>query len=166
MEEFKYLGTTLTYQNSIQKEIKIKLRSGNACYHSMQNLLSSSLLSKNEKIKTYRTILLPVLYGCETQSLTFRKELRLTVFENRVLRRWSMRVRGVEKTAVKSFMICIPKWNVDEITGARSMYGENRNAHQVLVGKREGKTPGWTPSRKSDQWIFKQQERMTCIGLI
>jgi len=53
-----------------------------------------------------------------------------------------MRVRGVEKTAVKSFMICIPKWNVDEITGARSMYGENRNAHQVLVGKREGKTPG------------------------
>ena len=47
MEEFKYLGTTLTNQNSIQEGIKSKLESGNAGYHSVQNLLSSSLLSKN-----------------------------------------------------------------------------------------------------------------------
>ena len=54
----------------------------------MQNLLSSSLLSKNLKIKIYRTIVLPfVLYGCETWSLTLREEHRLRVFENRVLRR-------------------------------------------------------------------------------
>ena len=54
----------------------------------MQNLLSSSLLSKNLKIKIYRTIILPVvLYGCETWSLTLREERRLWVFENRVLRR-------------------------------------------------------------------------------
>jgi len=51
VEEFKYLGTTLTNQNSIQEEIKNGLKSGNACYHSVQNLLSSSLLSKNLKIK-------------------------------------------------------------------------------------------------------------------
>ena len=66
VEEFKYLGTTLTNQNSIQEEIKSRLKLGNACYHSVQNLLSSSLLSKNLKIKIYRTIILPiVLYGCE-----------------------------------------------------------------------------------------------------
>ena len=54
----------------------------------MQNLLSSRLLSKNVKIKIYRTIILPiVLYGCETWSLTLREERRLRVFENRVLRR-------------------------------------------------------------------------------
>ena len=53
VEEFKYLGTTLTNQNSIQEEIKNGLKSGNACYHSVQNLLSSSLLSKNLKIKIY-----------------------------------------------------------------------------------------------------------------
>ena len=47
VEEFKYLGTTLTNQNSIQEEIKSRLKLGNACYHSVQNLLSSSLLSKN-----------------------------------------------------------------------------------------------------------------------
>jgi len=67
LEELKYLGTTLTNQNSIPEEIKSRLRSGNAYYHSVQNLLSSRLLPKNLKIKIYRTIiLLVVLYGCET----------------------------------------------------------------------------------------------------
>ena len=51
VEEFKYLGTTSTNQNSIQKEIKSRLKLGNACYHSVQNLLSSSLLSKNLNMK-------------------------------------------------------------------------------------------------------------------
>jgi len=53
VEEFKYLGTTLTNQNYIQEEIKSRLRSGNACYYSVQNLLSSRLLSKNLNIKIY-----------------------------------------------------------------------------------------------------------------
>ena len=67
VEKFIYLGTTLTNQNSIHKEIKSRLKSGNACYHSVQNLFSSRLLSKNLKIKIYRTLILPVvLYGCET----------------------------------------------------------------------------------------------------
>jgi hypothetical protein len=58
VEGFKYLGTALTNQNSIPEEIKSRLRSGNACYHSVQNLSSSRLLSKNLKIKIYRTIIL------------------------------------------------------------------------------------------------------------
>jgi hypothetical protein len=88
VEEFKYLGTRLTDQNSIQEEIRSRLKLGNACYHSVQSLLSSRLLSKNVKIKIYRTIILPVvLYGCETWSMTLREERRLRVFENRVLRR-------------------------------------------------------------------------------
>jgi len=86
VEEFKYLGTTLTDQNSIQEEIKSRLKLGNACYHSVQNLLSSRLLPKNLKIKMYRSIIFPVvLYGCETWSLTLREERRLRVFENRLL---------------------------------------------------------------------------------
>ena len=88
VEEFKYLGTTITNQNSIQEEIKSRFKLGNACYHSLKNLFSSSLLQKNLKIKIYRTIILPViLYGCETWSLIFREERRQRVFENRVLRR-------------------------------------------------------------------------------
>ena len=82
VEEFKYLGTTLTNKNYIQEEIKSRLKLRNACYYSVQNLFSSSLLSKKLKIKIYRTIILPVvLYGCETWSLTLRDERRLRVFE-------------------------------------------------------------------------------------
>ena len=87
MEEIKYLGTTLTYQNSIAEETKSRLRLGNACYHSVQNLLSSRLLSKNLKIKSRITILPVVLYWCETWLLTLREERKLRVFENIVLRR-------------------------------------------------------------------------------
>jgi len=87
VEVFKYLGTTLTNQNSIAEEIKSKLRSGHACYHLVQNLFSTRLLSKNLKIKIYRTTILPaVLYGCETWSLKRREERKLRVFENMVLR--------------------------------------------------------------------------------
>jgi len=83
-----YLGTTLTNKNCIQEEIKSRLKLGNACYYSVQNLLSSSLLSKKLKIKIYRTVILPVvLYECETWSLQLREERRLRLFENRVLRR-------------------------------------------------------------------------------
>ena len=57
VEQLKYLGTTLTNQNSIQEEIKSVLKSGNACYRVVQNLLSSSSLSKNVKIKIYITII-------------------------------------------------------------------------------------------------------------
>jgi hypothetical protein len=70
VEEFKYLGTTLKNQNFIRVEIKSRLKSGNACYHAVQNLLSSSLLSKNIKIKIYITIILRVvLYGRESMKL-------------------------------------------------------------------------------------------------
>jgi len=88
VEEYKYLRTTLTNQNSIQDVIKSRLKSGNTCYHPVQKLFSSRLISKNLKIKIHRTIELPaVLYGYETWSLTLREEHRLRVLENRVLRR-------------------------------------------------------------------------------
>ena len=87
--------------NSLREEIQSRLKSENACYLSVQNILSSSLLFKNIRIKLYRNIILPVvLYECETWSLTLREERRLRVFENRVLRR-----------------IIGPKW--DDVTGER-----------------------------------------------
>ena len=67
LNSFKYLLSLVTNQNSIQEEIKCSLKAGNSCYYSVQILLSSRLLSKNLKIKIYKTIILPVvLYGCET----------------------------------------------------------------------------------------------------
>jgi hypothetical protein len=72
----------------MQGEIKRRPNSGNACYHSVQNILSSLLLYKSVKIIICKTIILPVvLYGCETWSLTLKEEHRLGMLENRVLRR-------------------------------------------------------------------------------
>jgi hypothetical protein len=59
VSQFKYLGTTVTNQNLILEEIKRRLNSGNACYYSVQDILSSRLLSKNVKIRIYKTIILP-----------------------------------------------------------------------------------------------------------
>ena len=87
-EQFKYLGTTLMHQNSVHKEIKSRTKSVNAGCHLVQNILSSSLLSKNIEVTIHRTIILPVvLHGCKTWSLALRQERRLRVFEKRVLRR-------------------------------------------------------------------------------
>jgi hypothetical protein len=92
-------------------EMKSTLNSGNACYHSVQNLLSSRFISKNLKIEIYKTVILPVvLYGCETWSLTLREEHRLRVLENRLLRifgpKWTKRDRG-ENCIMMNFKTCI-----------------------------------------------------------
>jgi len=160
-EEFKYLGTTLTNQNSVAEEIKSRLRSGNAYYHSVQNLLSSGLLSKNLKIKIYRTIILPVvLYGCETWSLTLWEERKLRVFENVMLRRIFEPMRD-EVTGEWRRLICTDLYsspNIVRVIKSRRMrwaghvarIGEERGVYRVLVGKPEGKSPLGRPRRK---WV-------------
>ncbi|KAJ4433919.1 hypothetical protein ANN_16233 [Periplaneta americana] len=86
VKKFKYLGATVTIINDTREEIKRRINMGNACYYSVEKLLSSSLLSKNLKVRIYKTIILPVvLYGCETWTLTLRDEQRLRVFENKMV---------------------------------------------------------------------------------
>jgi hypothetical protein len=88
MANFEYVETTETTRNYIDEETKSILNSGITPCQSVQNLLSSHLLYKSLKIKIYKTMILPVvLYGCETYSLTLRKEHTLSVFKNRVLRK-------------------------------------------------------------------------------
>jgi len=162
VEEFKYLGTTLINQNSIQEKIKIRLKSGNACYYSVQNLLSSRLLSKNLKIKIYRTIILPVaLYGCETLSLILREERRLWVFENRVLRRVFVSKRDEVTGEWKKLhneelrdiyhlpiFVRVIKSRRMRWVGHVARMGEGRVVHRVLVGKPECKSPLGRPKRR------------------
>jgi hypothetical protein len=110
---FKYLGTTVTNQNLIQKEIKGRLNSSNPYYHSVQNPLSSRLLSKNVKIRIYKTIILPaILCGCETLALTLGEEPRL--IENWVLQRTLGSKRDElekvkENCITRRFITCSPR---------------------------------------------------------
>jgi hypothetical protein len=85
---FRSLGATVTGQNLFKVEIKSRFNLVNACYHSVQNIVSCHLLSKNIKIRIYKAVIFHlVLYECETWSLTLSEEHRLKIFENRVLRR-------------------------------------------------------------------------------
>jgi hypothetical protein len=155
VEQFKYLGTTLTNQNSIREEIKSRLKSGNAFYLSVQNILSSSLLSKNVKIKIYRNVILPVvLCGCETWSLTLREECRLRVFENKVLRRifglkrdevtreWRrLRIEELYALYFSPNIIRVIKSRRIRWTGRVVHMRGRRGAYRVLVRKPEGRIP-------------------------
>jgi hypothetical protein len=119
-------------------------------------VMSSPLLSKNFKIKIYKTIILPaVLYGCETWSLTLKKKHKLKVFENRVLRRTfgpkmdEIIGGGLRKLHNEEFSNLHSSPNVTKMIKARRMewaghvarLGDKRTAYGVLVGSREGKRP-------------------------
>jgi hypothetical protein len=151
----------LSDQNCFQKEIKSRLNSGNACYHSVQSLLSSRLLSRNVKIKIYTTIILPVvLYGCETWSLTLNEEHTLRVIENRVLRRifgpmrdevtgeWRKLHNPILHNLYSSpHIIRQVKSRRMRWAGHVARMGEARKVYIVLVGKSEVKKPLGRPRR-------------------
>jgi hypothetical protein len=164
VSQFKYLGTTVTNQNLIQTKIKRRLNSDNACYHSVQSILSSRLLSKNLNIIIYKIIILLVfLYGCETWSPTLREEHRQRVFQNRVL----SRVFGPKRDEVTR------EWRKLHIEELHDLYSspsiirlinlrryrwvrhvarmwEKQKAYGLLVGKPEGRRPLGRPRRR---WV-------------
>jgi hypothetical protein len=153
--QFRYLGTTATNQCLLHKEIKRRLNSGNACYHSVQNILSSRLLFKNVKIRTYKIIMLfVVLYMCETLSLTLGEEHRLRVFEKRVVvrifvpkrdevkGRWrKLYNEGLHNLYSSSSKLRMIKSRGDVMGRACRTHREKRNACSILMGKPEGKRP-------------------------
>ncbi|KAJ4446980.1 hypothetical protein ANN_13682 [Periplaneta americana] len=117
VEKFKYLGATVTNINDTREEIKCRINMGNACYYSVEKLLSSSLLSKNLKVRIYKTVILPVvLYGCETWTLTLREEHRLGVFENKKIKPYFYRV---SKTYV--YLICRLPYKIKHV-GKMTLY--------------------------------------------
>ena len=134
---FRYLGTNLIYQNSIQENIKSRLKAGTACYHLVRNLLSSTLFPKNLKIKIYRIITLPaVLYGCETWSVTLREKCRL---RDEVIGEW-------RKLYNEELNDLYPSPNIVHVIKLRMRWvgyvaciGQRRSTYRVLVGKPEGK---------------------------
>ena len=147
----------------------------------MQNVLSSSFISKNIKIKTYSTIILPVvLYGCETLTLTLREERRLGVFENRVLRR----IFGPDRDEVtgewrklqnEELNDLYSSPNIVRVIKSRRMrwaghvarVEEGRGVHKVLVGKPEGKRPLGDQDidgRIILRWIFRKWEGVVGTG--
>ncbi|KAJ4431914.1 hypothetical protein ANN_20520 [Periplaneta americana] len=167
MEKFKYLGATVTNINDTREEIKRRINMGNVCYYSVEKLLSSSLLSKNLKVRIYKTVILPVvLYDSETWTLTLREEQRLRVFENKVLRKifgakrdevtgeWR-KLHNAELHALYTSPDIIRNIKSRRLrwAGHVASMGESRNAYRVLVGRPEGKRPLGRPRRRWEKNI-------------
>jgi hypothetical protein len=151
------------------------LNSDSACYHSIQNLLFSRLLSKNVKVRIYKTIILPVvLCGCETLSLILREEHKLSVFENSVLRRMFGPKRGEvmggwrklhkeelhDLYSLPSIMRMI-KWRRMMWAG-HVVQMEKRNTYRLLVEKPEGKR---RLGRPRHWWLDNIEMDLLEIGL-
>ena len=104
--------------------------------------MSSRLLSKNKKIKIYRTIILPVvLYGCKTWSLTLREERKLRVFENMVLRR--LHNEELNDLYSSPNIVWVIKLRRMGWAGHVAHMGEERVVYRVLVGN----------GREGDHWV-------------
>ncbi|KAJ4427706.1 hypothetical protein ANN_25358 [Periplaneta americana] len=168
VEKFKYLGATVTNINDTREEIKRRINMGNACYYSVEKLLSSSLLSKYLKVGIYKTVILPVvLYGCETWTLTLREEQRLRIFENKALRKifgakrdevtgeWR-KLHNAELHALYSSPDIIRNIKSRRLrwAGHVARMDESRNAYRVLVGRPDRKRPLGRP-RRSGKIILK-----------
>jgi len=179
VEEFQCLGTTLTNQNSIQEEIKGRLKSRNFSCHSVQNILSSGLLPENIKIKIYGTIILPaVLYGCETWTLTLREGRRLRVFGNKVLRGIFGPKRGKvtgewrklhdeelddldsSPNIVRVIKLIRMRW-----AGHVACVGKRTSVYRVLVGKPEGTRPFGRQMHRYENNIKMDLQAVGCGGM-
>jgi hypothetical protein len=154
---------------------KRRLKSGNACYYSVQNLLSSCLISKNLKIKIYETVIFPVvLYGCETWSLTLREGHKLRVFESGMLRRIFGSKREVDGSWRKlhntELHSLYSSPNIVNVIKSRRLrwaehvacMGEGRGVYRVLVGNPKGKRPLGRPTRR---WEDNNKMELTGIGI-
>jgi hypothetical protein len=153
--------------NCINEDIKSRLNSGNACYLSIESLLSSRLLPRNANVKIYKTIILPVvLYGRETWSFTLREEHGLRVFENRVLKiifgpkrdevtgQWrKLYNEELHKLYSSPDIIRQIKSRRMRWAGRVVRMGEERKVYMVLVGKPEGMRPLGRPKRRWEDGV-------------
>ena len=176
MEKLKYLGVTVTNTNDVSEEIKRTINTANTCYYSLEKILSSRLLSKKFKVKTYKTIILPVvLYGFETLSLTLREKHRLWVFENKVLRK----IFGAKKDEITGDWRKLHNAELHGLYSSPNIFrslksrrlrwaghvarmGQSRNACRVLVGKPEEKRPLRRPRRRMEDHIKMDLRELGC----
>ena len=164
VEEFKYLGTTVTNKNDMKTEILIRITAANRCYFSLISIMKKRSVSKKTKLRLYNTIIRPVvLYACETWSMTKEIEHRLMVFENTILRRiagpifdreeniWRRRHNAElrEYTSQEKIVDVIKRMKL-RWAGHVARMNEDRLPKRAMLGVVDGHRPRGRPRRR---WI-------------
>ena len=176
VESFKYLGSTVTSENRVEEEVKIRIASGARCSWALAKTLKSSILSRKTKTQIYTTIIRPIVtYGTETLRLTKELERRLEVFENGVLRQIYGPVFDPEMGAwrrrhneeLRNLTGLPPITNIIRSqrlrwAGHLARMPEDRVAKGVLRGRPEGTRPLGRPRMR---WLDNVERDVGQLGL-
>jgi hypothetical protein len=174
VQSFKYLGSIINVTNDIEEEVKTRIMQGNRCFYALKHLFTSSLVSRNTKLRLFKTIIRPiVMYGCETWSLTQKQDERLATFERKVLRsicgavceqgRWRIRTNrelaiifGEETIsgAIKSARL---RW-----AGHVARMDQNRNAKKAFDKNFDGNRARGRPRKR---WLDCVEEDAEKLGV-
>jgi hypothetical protein len=192
VEKFKYLGCTVTDTNTREEEINIRTQNALRCAAALHKALVSKLLSRNTKIRIYKTVIRPILmYGCEIWALTLKEENRLLVTERRILRKilgpakkedggWRMRKnREIEEMVNEPNIIGETKAARLRWLGHITRMGEDRAVKRAYVGRPNGRRPVGRPryrwrdevekdlrELRAPDWLETAQERERWRSLV
>ena len=176
VQNFKYLGSTVTSSDSIDEEVRLRIAAGSRCTWSLKKLLKSRMLSKRTKLQIYVVIIRPiVLYGCETWRLTKELERQLDVFERSVWRRiygpirdpdtgefrWRSNEELLEATHLPP-LSCVQKSIRLRWAGHVARMEETRTPRRVMLGTPEGRRPLGRPRKR---WVDNIEEDLTALGV-
>ena len=176
VESFKYLGSTVTSQNRVEEEVRIRVASGARSSWALAKTLKSSILSRKTKVQIYTTIIRPIVtYGTETLRLTKELERRLEVFENGILRQicgpvfdpemgtWRRRhnVELRNLTGLPPITSIIRSQRL-RWAGHLARMPEDRTAKRVIGGRPEGTRPLGRPRMR---WLDNVRSDVRQLGL-
>ena len=174
--DFRYLGSTITEKNDTSYEIKARIAAGNKSYFSSLQMLRSSLLNKESKIKIYKAIIKPVVtYGAETWSLTNNDERLLLIWERKILRKifgpindngaWRIRTNKELQNMYKApdIIADIKSKRIRWIGHVQRM-DSTRACFKIFNGKPEGKRTSGRPKKRYLDGIEEDLKQLEVRG--
>ena len=174
--EFKYLGSTVTSNNMVEEEVKLRIAAGSRCAWAMKSILSSSMISRTTKLQTYTVVIRPiVIYGAETWALTKKLQQRLLAFENSILRKiyspvfdedeqvWRRRHnQELRDLSGLPFITNIIRSMRVRWAGHVARMGEDRTVKLVAQGIPAGRRPRGRPRRR---WRDNVKADLAALGV-
>ncbi|KAG7311679.1 hypothetical protein JYU34_002732 [Plutella xylostella] len=158
VSRFKYLGCTVTDTNTRDEEIDTRIQSFLRCSAALHKVLTSRLLSRNTKLRIYKTVIRPILmYGCEAWTLTQKEESQLLVAERKVLRKifgprqrpdgsWRvLKNAELEDLMAGANIVGETKAHRLRWLGHLQRMGEDRSAKRAYMGRPTGRRPVGRP---------------------
>lgn len=172
--EFKYLGSVVTWDNDCSKDIKARISAGNRCYYALGKVMRTRYISKQTKLLIYKTIIKPiVVYGCESWTMTEQQQQQLRRWERKILRKiygpvkeqnnWRIRSNlELEQVYKEPNIVTSIKIRRLEWVGHLIRMEDERMAKMIFTGTLEGKRDRGRPRLR---WLDCIEEDLRKVGI-